>query len=74
MKYFFKLVTVSLLCICFAFISNYMPNLGQAISNAVFETFDGAQFLFVIGVAVCMMIILRKLLILQGLIPLKAIK
>lgn len=60
MKSLFKVSIACLLCICFACVSDYMPHLGQKIFNTVFETFDGAHLLFVVGVTVCITIILKK--------------
>ena len=60
MNYLFKSIIVCLLCICFAYASIHMPYFSQAIFNAIFESFDGAQFLFVISIAICIITILRK--------------
>lgn len=55
-------ITVSILaCMSFALISNHMPNLMQAVYQAVFGEFDHIALAFVLGLFIFEIIVLRYL-------------
>lgn len=59
-KVLFRVIICALICMCFIVVGNHMPHLAGAVYNAVFGEFDHGAFLFVMGMFIFEIMILKR--------------